>query len=139
MVEVGDPPLDDVGERTALGPGPGRQVLHQLGVEAAGLSAGPVQAPVGGDVGLGDDELPLQGDHACQVQEETLAGAELPDDEAHGRPAPLDPPEVVEHRGDLVAPPDLEVPQADPGHDAGAEGLEDGVALAGFDRTRAAS
>ena len=98
-----------------------------------------MQPPVGGDVGLGDDELPLQGDHAGQVEEEAFAGAELPDDEADGGPALLDSPEVVEHRGDLVAPPHLQVTQADSGDDAGAEGLEDGVALAGLDRDSGSS
>ena len=95
-----------------------------------------MEATLGGDVGLGHDILFLQGDHPREVEKETLARAIFPDDEPHRGAAPLDPAQVIEHRGDLVSAADLEVAEADPGHDAGAERLEDGVALAGLHHNR---
>ena len=135
LVNVRHPPFDDAGKRPSFGFGASREVLHQRGVQAAGLAPRAVQAPVGGDVGLSDDELAIQGDHPGEVEKEALSGSVSSDDESHGRAAALDPPEVVEYGGHFVSSPDLKMTEANPRHDPRAEGLKDRIAFTGLDRT----
>src|SRR5437763_1615036 len=77
VVQVGNPALDDTGDRASFGLRACREVLHQLGVEGAGLAIRALESSVGREIGLSDDELSLERDHTGEVQEEALAGAEL--------------------------------------------------------------
>ena len=118
MIELRDPPFDDVGERSALGLGAGGEVAHQFRVEVPGLPAGPVQPAFQRDVRLRHDELALECHRAGQVQEEALARAVPSDDESNARSPLLDPLEIVQDGGHLVATPDLKVTHPDARNDA---------------------
>ena len=74
MIQVGDPALNDVGQRTAFGLRPRGEVPHQFRVEVSGLPAEAVKPALEGDVRLSDDELALDCHHPCQVEEEALPG-----------------------------------------------------------------
>ncbi len=125
--------LDDACHRATIRPGPGCHVSHQFRIEASRLPACRVETPVGREVGVDRDELLLQGDGPHNVEEEGLAGAILADDETEAGSAVADPIDVVKDSSDLVDPAYLNMLLANARHDAGAQGLENGVALAGTD------
>src|SRR6266536_2641751 len=130
---AGHEPLDDARQRPAVGAGPGGEVADQLGVQAAGLAGGRVQAAVGRQVRVRGDQPPLQRDRPDQVQEERLTRAVLADDEPAGGTAVGDAVEVAQHGPHLGHPTDLDVLLPEAGHDPGAQRRDDRVPFPGPD------
>jgi hypothetical protein len=68
-----------------------------------------------------------------EVQEERLAGAVFADDESRGRPGVCDPVDVGDEGTEFAGPADLDVLLPGAGNDAGAQRVQDGVAIARAD------
>ena len=117
----------------AIGHGARRQTLRELRVECAGLSAGRMDAPVRSQVSLADHELALECDLPDEEQEERLARAVGTDDEADTGTTIGDPIDVPDHGLDFALSSDLDMMKTNTRDDAGAQGAENGIAVAGAD------
>lgn len=77
----GDELFHHGGERAAFRLGAAGEVFHQLGIEAARLAAGSMQAATGVEVCMGDHELARHGFATQQVEEEGFTGTEIANDQ----------------------------------------------------------
>ena len=127
MIQLGDPPLNDVGECSTLGLRPRGEVAHQFGVEVSGLPAGAVKPPLKRDVRLSDDELTFDRHRPRQVEEEAFSRAVPADDKPNARPSLFDPLEIIEDCGNLVETTNLEVTQSYAGNNSRSQRLKDCV------------
>ena len=129
MIQVGNPPFDDIRKCPALGLGTGGEIPHQFRVEVPGLPAGAVEPTLERDVGLGHDELSLERHGSGQIEKKTLSRAVPPDDKSYARAPLLDPLKIVQNGGDLVEPSNLKVTKPHAGNNSGPQGLQDCIAL----------
>ena len=127
---LSDEPLDYRGHGAAAGLGAGGQVSHQLAVQAPGLSAGGLKAPVRREVGVDRHEPAFQRDRSHEAQEERLSRTEIAHNEPEGRTAIRNAIDVRHDGRHLVGSTDLDVLETTRRHHAGAQGVDDGGAHA---------
>ena len=126
LLHARDPAIEDERERTAFGAGFGRHVADELLVGGKTLAVAALQATLGGEVGIDDDEVAVHRVVADGLQQKALSAAVLADDEAKGSPAIGDDVDVVQQGVYLGLAPDGDVGQADTRHDTALEGVEHG-------------
>ena len=80
-------------------------------------------------VGMGDDELPIHGFAAHEVEEKGLAGAVFSDHQPKRRATFGDAVQVFVECGDFGVAANLNMPGTKTGRDAGTQGLNESVAF----------
>ena len=97
------------------------------------MAAARLEPLVRREVGVDGDEPLLQRDEPGEVEEERLPRPVLTDHEPDGGAPVLRVLDIADERVELGAPPDLDVVEPRARDDAGAEGLDERLALAAAD------
>ena len=127
LVDVGtrgDPAIQNKVERTALGARLGRYIADELAVGGKALSLTALQAALGRQVGISDDESLAHGVRADSLEQKALAGAVTTDQKAEARATVGDETQIGEQGADLDLAPYGDVRKADARDHAALERVE---------------
>ena len=136
LLYAADPTVEDERERPALGRCLRRHIADELTVRREPLSAGPLQASLGREVGIHHDKILCHDIAADRLQKEALSAAVASDNEAKRSSAALDHLHIGEQRLDLAAPSDGNVRKADARHNAALERIHERLGNAARDFLR---
>ena len=127
LLHVADPPIQNQGQRTALGLGFGGHVANELLVGGKALPLGALQAPLGGQIRVHHHEVFRHHVVADGLQQEALAAAVFSHDEAEGGAPVGDDFHIMQQGVDLLFPAYGDIGQPHPGHHAAFQGVHQGL------------
>ena len=119
VLQLPDPAGNDTGQCAAVRRCLGGKVFHQFAVGRHAGTAGAVQPPLGGKIGIGGQEIALQCIAPDELNQETLSAPVPPDEKAHGAAALADLLKIGQQCSYFVRTPDGNVRRSRTGNHTG--------------------